>query len=286
MSTAPPRTACQPDLAWTIVASHLRDSGTRVSSAGMVRLMGEFGVSQDAVRAALSRLVRREILVRLRDGRRRTYALTAAALEISAEEDRRIMGFGRRPSAEAWTVVRHMIPACLRAERWELGSQLRFLGFGSLHDATWIAVSDREREARSLARRLGVSEHVSIFVGRLAPGYERGPIPTRAWDTDDLAQHYDDYLAQFSDLAGTGASAPPSDREAFVQRINLIRTFRDLVARDPELPERFLPLSERRVAASRIFESARDALAPRADRHFLEVAVKPPPRHAAPQVEL
>ena len=84
------------DLTITILGSHMRRAGGRVWSGGMVKLIGEFGFSTEAVRAALSRLVTRGMLERHRDGRMINYALTPRAQELLAEGDRRIFSFGRR----------------------------------------------------------------------------------------------------------------------------------------------------------------------------------------------
>src|ERR1700710_649612 len=87
------------DLTITILGSHMRRAGGRVWSGGMVTLIGEFGFSIEAVRAALSRLVTRGTLERHRDGRMINYALTPRAQELLAEGDRRIFSFDRRLDA-------------------------------------------------------------------------------------------------------------------------------------------------------------------------------------------
>jgi len=97
-------TALQPqDLAVTILGAYLRRPGQRVWSGGMVEILGEFGFSTEAARAALSRLVTRGLLERHREGRLVFYTLSARAHELLAEGDRRIFTFGRgAPAADAW----------------------------------------------------------------------------------------------------------------------------------------------------------------------------------------
>jgi phenylacetic acid degradation operon negative regulatory protein len=161
------------DLAITILGSQMGRSRGRFWSGGMVALIGEFGFSSEAVRAALARLVTRGILERHRDGRMINYALTARAEELLAEGDCRIFSFGRRaPVADAWTLLWHTIPEDRRVERSRLAARLRFLGFGSLQDATWIAASDREAEVRALAGQLALEQYVSVFLARISRGSE------------------------------------------------------------------------------------------------------------------
>ena len=69
--------ALQPqDLAVTILGAHLRRPGQRVWSGGMVEILGEFGFSTEAARAALSRLVTRGLLERQREDERVFYTLS------------------------------------------------------------------------------------------------------------------------------------------------------------------------------------------------------------------
>jgi phenylacetic acid degradation operon negative regulatory protein len=257
----------------TILGSHLRRAGGRVWSGGMVKLIGEFGFSPEAVRAALSRLVIRGMLERHRDGRMVNYALTPQAQELLAEGDRRIFSFGRRaPGADAWTLLWHTIPEDRRVERSRLASRLRFLGFGSLQDATWIAASDREEEVRSLAEQLGVGPYVSVFLARIARGSENAILSSGAWDLEELAPRYDKFVGEFAPLAEAPARHALTDREAFLARTRLMHAFRDFSLHDPELPDAIAPLHDLRLRAVAVFDAVYEGLDAAADRHFEEVA--------------
>ena len=192
-------TALQPqDLAVTILGAYLRRPGQRVWSGGMVEILGEFGFSTEAARAALSRLVTRGLLERHREGRLVFYTLSSRAHELLAEGDRRIFTFGRgAPAADAWTVVWHTIPEDRRVERAQLAQRLRFLGFGSVQDATWIAASDREQEIRALLRALDVEQHASMLIGRIARGTEQALLLSGAWDMGDLARRYRAFVGEY-----------------------------------------------------------------------------------------
>src|SRR3984957_13931187 len=101
-----PAEALQPqDLVLTMLGAHLRGPGQTVWSAGMVRLLDSFGFTTGSARAALSRLVLRNLLVRTRQARFVHYALGGRAERLLVEGDRRIFTFGRTaPSREVWTV--------------------------------------------------------------------------------------------------------------------------------------------------------------------------------------
>jgi phenylacetic acid degradation operon negative regulatory protein len=145
-------TPIQPqDLVLTMLGAHLRRPGDLAWSGGMVELLQEFGFSHEAARAALSRLATRGLLDRVRRGRQVHYRLTDRAERLLEEGDRRIFTFGRDdPDCTRWTVLWHSLPEKRRVERARLGRRLRFLGFGSVQDATWVAPRDREEEALAM----------------------------------------------------------------------------------------------------------------------------------------
>ena len=57
------------DLVVTLLGTYVRPYGDMVWSGGLVMLLGEFGFSQGAARVALTRLVRRGLIGRVRSGR-------------------------------------------------------------------------------------------------------------------------------------------------------------------------------------------------------------------------
>jgi phenylacetic acid degradation operon negative regulatory protein len=267
--------ALQPqDLAVTIFGVHLRRPGQRVWSGGMVEILGEFGFSTEAARAALSRLVARGLLERQREGRLVYYVLTQRAHELLAEGDRRIFSFGRgAPAADAWTVVWHTIPEDRRVERAQLAQRLRFLGFGSVQDATWIAASDCEQEVRALLRALDVEAHASVFLGRIARGTEQALLLSGTWDLGDLARRYGAFTEEYREYLDPAARARLDARQAFTVRIRMAHTFRSFPAADPELPEAMVPGAAERAKAVATFDGIYEALAEPAEEHFAEVAL-------------
>jgi phenylacetic acid degradation operon negative regulatory protein len=267
--------ALQPqDLAVTILGAHLRRPGQRVWSGGMVEILGEFGFSTEAARAALSRLVTRGLLERQREGRLVHYVLSGRAHELLAEGDRRIFSFGRgAPAADAWTVVWHTIPEDRRVERAQLAQRLRFLGFGSVQDATWVAASDREQEVRALLRALDVEDHASMFLGRIARGTERALLGSGAWEIGDLERRYTAFHDEYGPYLDARCRARLDPRQAFTMRTRMLHTFRAFPSADPELPESVAPGATARARAVETFDAIYAALAEPATEHFADVAL-------------
>lgn len=262
----------------TILGAHVKRPSEHVWSGGMVDLLGEFGFSIEAARAALARLVTRGLLLRHRQGRLVHYALTARAQEMLADRDRRIFSFGRgAPAADAWTILWHAIPEDRRVERSQLASRLRLLGFGSVQDATWVAASDREQEVRAMLERLRVSEYAAIFVGRLASGGEQALMLSGAWDLEDVRRRYDDFLEEFGPYTSARTADGLDPRDAFVVRTSMLHAFRGFPFLDPELPDAMMPVAKRRTKVVATFDAVYARLADKAEAHFASVALAESP---------
>jgi phenylacetic acid degradation operon negative regulatory protein len=266
-----PEAQIQPqDLVITMCGSYLRRPGASVWSGGMVELLAEFGFSTDAARAALSRLVSRGLLARVKVGRMVFYTLTRRAQELLAGGDRRIFSFGRgAPAADAWTVVWHAVPEDRRVERSRLASGLRFNGFGSVQDATWVAASDREQEVRALLASLELEAYAVVFVGRLARGSEPAVLLSNAWDVEEIGRVYAAFVATYGPYAS--GELPVDDREAFVVRTRMMHAFRGFPLQDPELPDWMMGGGGSRAAVVETFDAVYARLAAPAEAHFAAV---------------
>src|SRR3984885_12427019 len=88
-------------------------------SAAIVGLLAEFGVSDSAARAALSRLTRNGLLVTSRSGRRTFVRLSQRAADVLDDGGRRIFSFGATPAPwdGMWSLVAFSIPEEHRSAR-------------------------------------------------------------------------------------------------------------------------------------------------------------------------
>ncbi|MDQ4081376.1 MAG: PaaX family transcriptional regulator [Actinomycetota bacterium] len=258
----------------TLLGSYVHPEERTVWSGGLVRLLGELGFSVGAARVALARLTRRDLLARVRDGRLVHYRLTARASSLLDEGDRRIFSLGRnlRPP-EVWTVLWNGIPEDRRVQRVRLARRLRFLGFGSLQDGTWISPHDRDEEIRPLLDDLGVASHVAVLVGRPAGSVDFEPVVARAWEFDELAIRYGAFVAAFGLYGDTRREL--DEREAFLVRTRLVHAFRDFALLDPGLPEDVVATDGYRARAVSLFDELYASLAAPAQRHFDETTAPP-----------
>jgi phenylacetic acid degradation operon negative regulatory protein len=263
------------DLAVTLLGAYVRPNPRPVWSGGMVHLLGEFGFSTGAARVALARLVRRGLLARIKEGRLVYYKLTPRSEHLLAEGDRRIFSLGIDVEWDGtWTILWHSIPEERRVDRSRLARRLRFLGFGSVQDGTWISPHDREQEILELVEELRIGERVGAVLGRPARSLQINELINRAWDLEELTRRYEDFVAAFAPYRHRGLVSELDDREAFLVRTRLVHAFRQFPFLDPDLPDELMPRHQVRRDAAETFHEVYDELAHPAQQHFDEATAK------------
>src|SRR5256884_5965412 len=115
-----------PRLLLTLLGDYWWQRTEPLPSAAIVALLAEFGVSDSAARAALSRLTRNGLLVTSKTGRRTFSRLSSRAAEILDDGARRVFSFGAasQPLEGLLSPVQFSIPEDNRAARDALRKQL------------------------------------------------------------------------------------------------------------------------------------------------------------------
>jgi phenylacetic acid degradation operon negative regulatory protein len=271
ISVSAPPAAGEPlqpqDLVITLLGTYVRPFGDTVWSGGLVALLGELGFSHGAARVALTRLVRRGLLGRVRSGRLVHYRLTPRCDGLLAEGDGRIFSLGDpHDDGSTWTVIWHQIPEDRRLERSRLARRLRFLGFGSVQDSVWVSPHDHSEEVRHLLGELQVDEFATLFAARIQEPAGLPALVARAWDLTGLTERYESFVSEFSPYVRRPGGI--EDAEAFRVRTRLVHLFRGFPFLDPELPEELAPLGDARARAVATFHQLYDGLAGPSQRHF------------------
>src|SRR5438046_3326599 len=123
-----------PRLLLTLLGDYWWQRTEPLPSAAIVALLAEFGVSDSAARAALSRLTRNGLLVTSKTGRRTFSRLSSRAAAILDDGARRIFSFGAasQPWDGMWSLVAFSIPEDNQAARGGLRKQLLLRGCAPL----------------------------------------------------------------------------------------------------------------------------------------------------------
>src|SRR5579859_4432954 len=175
-----------PRLLLTLLGDYWWQRTEPLPSAAIVALLAEFGVSDSAARAALSRLTRNGLLVTSKSGRRTYARLSARAAAILDDGARRIFSFGAasRPWDGMWSLVAFSIPEDNRAARDALRKQLRWRGFAPLYDGLWVSPRDHAAEVIGYLKDLDITTGTAFRASAVPTGMvpADGDIPARDWD--------------------------------------------------------------------------------------------------------
>jgi len=217
-----------------------------IGIGSLVKLLNNFGLSEQAIRSAVSRMCRAHLLKVRRVGRRSYYSLTEDGRSLLTKGAQRIFQRKNTHWDGTWNVVTYSIPEQRRQARDRLRLELGWMGYGALSEATWISPYDLAKEVEDLVERLEIKEHVQIFHAKHQGFTDPKKIVSRCWDLSTIHEKYANFLAKYrpklrDHLKRLHAGKLIEPSECFVERFGLIREYRKLPFFDPDLPEELLP---------------------------------------------
>jgi phenylacetic acid degradation operon negative regulatory protein len=278
-----------PRLLLTLLGDYWWQRTEPLPSAVIVALLAEFGVSDSAARAALSRLTRNGLLVTSRSGRRTFVRLSSHAADVLDDGARRIFSFGAggAPWDGMWSLVAFSIPEEHRSARDELRKALRWLGFAPLYDGLWVSPRDHADGVMSRLSALGITTATAfratalpaVTIAPAAPDADDATgmagaisdIPARAWDLAGLRDRYQEFTEYASLLRDQTQAGEISTADALVARTRVMNEWRAFPAMDPDLPDELLPPAWPRTAARELFIACYDLLGPLAARRVRQI---------------
>jgi phenylacetic acid degradation operon negative regulatory protein len=303
-----------PRLLLTLLGDYWWQRTESLPSAAIVGLLAEFGVSDSAARAALSRLTRNGLLVTSRSGRRTFVRLSRRAADVLDDGGRRIFSFGATPAPwdGMWSLVAFSIPEEHRSARDELRKELRWLGFAPLYDGLWVCPRDHAGDVMARLKDLGISTATAFRAtalpavgavnaisadglgGPAGPGAPGGPdavdgsgstvmtadIPARAWDLSGLRDRYQEFTEFAGLLRDQTVAGEITTADALVARTRVMNEWRAFPAMDPDLPYELLPPAWPRAAARDLFITCYDLLGPLAARRVRQIIARYSPELA------
>jgi phenylacetic acid degradation operon negative regulatory protein len=262
-----------PRLLLTLLGDYWWQRTEPLPSAAIVALLAEFGVSDSAARAALSRLTRNGLLVTSRAGRRTFVQLSDRAAGILDDGARRIFSFGTDTAAwdGMWSLVAFSIPEHNRAARDELRKALRWLGFAPLYDGLWVSPRDHTGEVLARLGELGIGTATAFRATAIAGVPD---IVARAWDLDGLRAGYEEFIAFAGALRDRVVAGSVAPLDALVARTRVMDEWRAFPAMDPDLPGELLPSAWPRAQARALFIDCYDLLAPLAAHRVRQIIAR------------
>jgi phenylacetic acid degradation operon negative regulatory protein len=222
----------------TLLGEFVFPSGGAAWTSTFLAALGLLGVEEKAARQALARSANDGWLQRDRDGRRVRWRLTPAGMQRCVDGTARITGFGsaRTDWDGHWLLLIVSVPEEQRALGHRLRRRLTWAGFGSLGQGMWITPHIHlEVEATRILDELETLPHTLSFVSRFGKIGLESDLVDEAWDIDELAERYREFIARFSKVRAH------DDAGAFVAQTRLVHEWRRFAFGDPVLPAELLP---------------------------------------------
>jgi phenylacetic acid degradation operon negative regulatory protein len=269
-------------MVFTLYGDYIRHRNGEAWTGSLIRLLGLFGVSAQAVRSTLSRMARKGWLRSRRTSRFSFYSLTPKCLRLLEEGARRIFHPRCDPWDGRWHLFTYSIPESKRHLRHRLRRRLLWLGFGALNHATWISPRDLRDDLEQVVQDLQVSPYVELFSAE-HQGFGRDEeIVARCWDLERLNSYYAALITRYDPpfqehQARVNSGNDLAPRECFVQRFSLVHEYRASPYVDPNLPLELLPADWQGQKAALLFQQYHDLLADGAESFVDRVLTEVPP---------
>jgi len=253
-----------------LVHRHIPDRSLWIGA--LVRLMASFGLSEAAVRQAVSRMSRQGWLAARREGARAYYAVTARGARRIEELNPRIYG----PVVEwdgRWRMLAYTVAEAQRERRDRLRKDLAVLGWAPLTSSLWLSPRDALDEVREVAQTNGVLESIHLFTADFAGPATDRELLRACWDLETIAQAYRDFIHTYEPrLVHERGQQSLSEEEAFVERLWLVHDYRKFTYVDPGLPSTLLPAHWPGTTAAALFREYYNAIDAKSLRFFSGIA--------------
>ncbi|UCB44080.1 MAG: hypothetical protein JSV77_05455 [Dehalococcoidales bacterium] len=257
----------------TLYGDYVRHKGGEIGIGSLITLLGNFELSQQSIRSAVSRMCRAGLLKVRQNGTKSYYSLTKDGSELLDKGAQRIFERDKSKWDGIWSVVVYFIPEEKRQARDRLRQELSWIGYGPLSGATWISPHDLTREVLNIAEDLKIKKYIQIFQSKHQGFADAQSIVSRCWDLDRVHKKYASFIAKYRPklenhlmFLQAGNSVEPS--QYFVERFNLIDEYRRLPYFDPDLPAELLPRNWLRSQADNLFHEYHDLLTDKANEYF------------------
>lgn len=259
---------------FTLYGDFARGHGDEIPTRSLLGLMKVFGLSEQAVRQAVSRMSKQGWLRARKAGTRSFYALTQRGIRRIEKISPRIYQAAQEWDGR-WRLLTYSVSETRRESRDRLRKDLRVLGFAPLSASTWISPREAIDAAREAAQAHDLGSCIDLFTAEYGGPLGDRELLAKCWDVGAIAQAYSHFIQVYEPKLRSERREPALSAEgAFVERLWLVHDFRRFAYLDPGLPSALLPAHWPGSIASSLFRQYYRIISERATQ-FFESAVGP-----------
>ena len=231
---------------FTLFGGYINHRGGEVWVGSLIKLLKPFGLSENAIRLALSRMSKQELIHRSKIGRESYYSLTKKGNSWMLYGKHRTLERENKKWNKKWMLLTYNIPEKLRHLRDNLRRELQAMGYGSLGSSLWISPYDLMEELNKISDKLKVAKYIETFEARYTGLHEDLKLTAKAWDIMELEKLYKKFLKKYSHLLSKLKEKVEKKHtidsgECFARRFRVTAEFIDIALDDPMLPLELLP---------------------------------------------
>ena len=235
----------------TVFGDAVLPRGGTVWIGSLIRVLGDFGVSERLVRTSVFRLTRDDWLDVNPVGRRSYYSLTKGGVRRFEQATQRIYGEPRQSWSGDWCLV---LLADIDAEQKEsVRKELGWLGFGAISTNVLAHPSPAMSELKQTLKQMGIERDLVVMQGRTLGKNQDDAMRAlvhKSWNLDEIDRRYEDFITRFRPVFKAVEKVRNCDpRTAFQIRTLMIQEYRRILLRDPLLPAEMLPTGWHGTAA-------------------------------------
>lgn len=257
----------------TIFGDVIIPHGGQVALGSLVEAGGLVGISEQAIRSSVNRLLADGWLVSEAQGRRSIYRLSDNGTLRSLVPLQRVY---QSPDA-AWTGLWNV----LFAKDWKLehdvyvqaSKDLLWAGYGRVSDNVFIR-PQRDGDTMLCCAGSVLAKEVVCIVGSAKQCMLNGSfqdLASRAWDLDGVAERYKAFKERYLPIMAELAKQPPMrSAEAFALRIFMMHDLRRIRVIDPQLPASLLPKGWKGTRALQVARDIYQTLLPLSEHYVTE----------------
>ncbi|SDB90794.1 phenylacetic acid degradation operon negative regulatory protein PaaX [Shouchella lonarensis] len=259
-------------LIFTIYGDYIRHYGNQIWIGSLIRLLQQFGHHEQAVRVAISRMVKQGWLKSNKDGTKSYYSLTSRGVARIDEAAKRIFKFEQYQWDGKWRLFMHQIPTSARQVRETLKQELLWSGFGQFASGCFISPHCLDEQVDALIEKYEVAHEVDYFEAVYKGTRTNEALVAQSWSLATINEKYTQFMDGYGVLFRQHEQALRTGKldaaACFVARTKLVHEYRKFLFIDPGLPQQLRPPRWQGHEAMQLFRRYYELLAVPASQFF------------------
>jgi phenylacetic acid degradation operon negative regulatory protein len=256
----------------TLFGDYIQYYGGDVWIGSLIQMMSHFGISESSVRGAVLRMVQQDLLTAKRVGNKSYYSLTKKGNRRIIDGVKRVYSVKNRKWDGYWRIFTYSVPEEKRELRNHLRKELTWTGFGLISNSTWVSPNPLEEQIMEMIRTYQLEEYTMLFTAGSVITHDNHYLIHKGWDLQAIQEDYntfiETYKPRYEQLKERVWNNTLTDQEAFVERTELVHTYRKFLFKDPGFPQDLLPDDWNGTVARELFWNIHQLISPPAVRYF------------------